>query len=241
VAHQEAEVAQGVRGTSEPTILVVGLLLLTAATGIVDAVCFLGFGHVFVANMTGNVVFIGFSISPESGVSPVLSVVALAGYAVGAATAGVAGTRYGKGPAVVKVVFSAQIVLMVFALIVVALVPGGTGERVMAVAALALALGAQSIAVRFMDVADLSVTVLTMTLARLLSDRPSPTATSRRLLSVVMMAIGAAVGALLMQVELELSLGVAVATVSVSVLIIAVGLRIAPRGPVSREGRPAAQ
>ncbi|MDT0406864.1 DUF1275 family protein, partial [Streptomyces edwardsiae] len=34
---------------------VVALLLLTSATGIVDAVSVLVLGHVFVANMTGNV------------------------------------------------------------------------------------------------------------------------------------------------------------------------------------------
>ena len=37
------------------------LLALTAATGIVDAVSFLGLGHIFTANMTGNVVFMGFA------------------------------------------------------------------------------------------------------------------------------------------------------------------------------------
>ena len=34
------------------------LLLLTLTTGLVDAVSFLGLGHVFTANMTGNVVFL---------------------------------------------------------------------------------------------------------------------------------------------------------------------------------------
>lgn len=38
-------------------------LVLTGVTGLVDAVSFLKLGHVFVANMTGNVVFLGFAIS----------------------------------------------------------------------------------------------------------------------------------------------------------------------------------
>ena len=46
---------------------VVGLLLLTFATGIVDAVSVLVLGHVFVANMTGNVIFLGFWFVPHSG------------------------------------------------------------------------------------------------------------------------------------------------------------------------------
>ena len=45
------------------------LLTLTAVTGLVDAVSYLRLGHVFVANMTGNVVFLGFSADPHSGLS----------------------------------------------------------------------------------------------------------------------------------------------------------------------------
>ena len=48
-------------------LTVVGLLLLTFATGIVDAVSVLVLGHVFVANMTGNVIFLGFWFVPHSG------------------------------------------------------------------------------------------------------------------------------------------------------------------------------
>ena len=40
--------------------LVPFLLLLSATTGLVDAVSVLGLGYVFTANMTGNIVFLGF-------------------------------------------------------------------------------------------------------------------------------------------------------------------------------------
>ena len=43
-----------------PRLTVVALLLLTFATGLVDAISVLVLGHVFVANMTGNVIFLGF-------------------------------------------------------------------------------------------------------------------------------------------------------------------------------------
>jgi uncharacterized membrane protein YoaK (UPF0700 family) len=39
------------------------LLGLTFVTGIIDAVSVLSLGHVFVANMTGNVVFLGFALA----------------------------------------------------------------------------------------------------------------------------------------------------------------------------------
>jgi XapX domain-containing protein len=39
------------------------LLGMTATTGIVDAVSLLALGHVFTANMTGNVLFLGFALA----------------------------------------------------------------------------------------------------------------------------------------------------------------------------------
>ena len=39
------------------------LLCFTAATGMIDAVCYLGMNHVLVANMTGNIVFLGFALA----------------------------------------------------------------------------------------------------------------------------------------------------------------------------------
>ena len=37
------------------------LLAMTAVTGVVDAVSFLAMGHVFTANMTRNIVLLGFA------------------------------------------------------------------------------------------------------------------------------------------------------------------------------------
>jgi hypothetical protein len=45
------------------------MLVLTVLTGVVDAVSILSLGRVFVANMTGNVVFIGFALAGASGFS----------------------------------------------------------------------------------------------------------------------------------------------------------------------------
>src|SRR3984957_14157950 len=39
------------------------LLMMTFVTGLVDAFAYLVLGHVFVANMTGNVVFLGFALA----------------------------------------------------------------------------------------------------------------------------------------------------------------------------------
>ncbi|MFE7593369.1 YoaK family protein [Kitasatospora sp. NPDC057512] len=60
------------------------MLLLTVATGVVDAVSYLGLGHVFVANMTGNVVLLGFALAGASGLSATASLVSLAAFLTGA-------------------------------------------------------------------------------------------------------------------------------------------------------------
>src|SRR5207244_13159687 len=59
------------------------MLLLTVLTGVVDAVSILSLGRVFVANMTGNVVFIGFGLAGASGFSLSPSLSALGGFLVG--------------------------------------------------------------------------------------------------------------------------------------------------------------
>jgi len=70
------------------------LLALTVVTGMVDAVSFLAFGRVFVANMTGNVVFLGFALGGVTDFSIAASLVAIATFLVGALAGGRAGSRF---------------------------------------------------------------------------------------------------------------------------------------------------
>src|SRR5271169_1505275 len=64
------------------------LLIMTAVTGMVDAVSVLALGRVFTANMTGNVVFLGFAIGGAAGLSVSGSLMALICFAVGALLGG---------------------------------------------------------------------------------------------------------------------------------------------------------
>lgn len=64
------------------------LLGLTVVTGVVDAVSYLFLGRVFVANMTGNVVFLGFSFAGAGVASAWLFVAALGGFAAGSLAGG---------------------------------------------------------------------------------------------------------------------------------------------------------
>jgi uncharacterized membrane protein YoaK (UPF0700 family) len=54
------------------------LIVLTILTGVVDALAYLRLGHVFVANMTRNVVFLGFAAAGAGGLSVPGSLLALA-------------------------------------------------------------------------------------------------------------------------------------------------------------------
>src|SRR5216684_2520797 len=82
---------------SRDGILPLVLLGLTATTGVVDAVSYLALGHVFTANMTGNVVFLGFAAAGAPGLSPARSGAALLAFVVGAAIGGRIGVPIGAG------------------------------------------------------------------------------------------------------------------------------------------------
>ena len=82
--------------TSDHQVSLVGPLLgLTLVTGLIDAVSFLGLGHVFTANMTGNVVFLGFALGGAAILSVSRSLAALAAFGAG----GVFGGRLNNGVA----------------------------------------------------------------------------------------------------------------------------------------------
>src|SRR3954452_20761151 len=64
------------------------LLVLTFTTGLVDAVSYLGLGRVFTANMTGNVVLLGFGVAGSGGLPVVAPLVSLVSFLVGAGLVG---------------------------------------------------------------------------------------------------------------------------------------------------------
>jgi uncharacterized membrane protein YoaK (UPF0700 family) len=74
--------------------LIALLFVVTLTTGVMDAVSVLGLGHVFTANMTGNVVFLGFALAGVPDFSPWVFVVALSAFLVGAILGGRLGERF---------------------------------------------------------------------------------------------------------------------------------------------------
>jgi uncharacterized membrane protein YoaK (UPF0700 family) len=190
---------------SRPDLLVPTLLLLTATTGLIDAVAFLGLGRVFTANMTGNVVFTAFAIAGAKGLSVSASVLALVCFLAGA----LAGGRLAVAMAQrshrqwMVIATSSEALLLAGAAIAAIGVPitGTFGQRWPIVALTATAMGIRNATVRRLAAADLTTTVLTLTLTGLAADSPfaggSNPHRTRRVGSVVAMFSGALVGAVL--------------------------------------------
>jgi uncharacterized membrane protein YoaK (UPF0700 family) len=178
------------------------LLALTAVTGVVDAVSILALGRVFVANMTGNVVFVGFAVAGAAGFSLTASLCGLVGFLIGAGTGGQLIARLEVDRTrLFAVAVSTELVLLTVATLVVGL-PAHLGkpERDIAVVLLAVAMGIQNAVVRHLAVPDLTTTVLTMTLTGIASDLRQGghgIALTRRLLAVLAMFAGAVLGAVL--------------------------------------------
>ncbi|MEV7418361.1 YoaK family protein [Streptomyces sp. NPDC089919] len=181
------------------------LLALTVVTGLVDAVSYLGLGHVFVANMTGNVVFLGFALADAQGLSALASVVSLAAFLAGALAGGRFGVRFaGHRGRLLATAMTVQAVLFAGAL--GAVLTGhddvGTAVGYPVIVFLGLAMGLQNAVARRLGVPDLTTTVLTLTLTGLAADStaaggPAPRP-GRRILSVAAMFLGALTGALLL-------------------------------------------
>jgi uncharacterized membrane protein YoaK (UPF0700 family) len=179
--------------------------VLTIVTGVVDALAYLRLGHVFVANMTGNVVFLGFAAAGASGLSVWGSLLALACFLPGGIAAGRLASRLGDDRRrQLSAAASVELALCAIALAVAAAAGQhlGTDSRYVVIALLALAMGIQNATARRLAVADLTTTVLTLTLTGIAADSwlggGTGAKTARRVLAVTAMLLGAFVGALLL-------------------------------------------
>jgi uncharacterized membrane protein YoaK (UPF0700 family) len=183
---------------NEQTSLVPLLLAMTVVTGVVDAVSILRLGHVFVANMTGNVVFLGFALAGAAGFSIPASLVALSAFLAGAAAWG----RVSRTcPRLALARAAAYEAVLLAASTAVAVTAHGPGQRYVMTILMAIAMGAQNVTVRKLAVADMTTTVLTLTLTGLAADPPDlarpDSHTTRRLAAVASMLAGAGAGAVI--------------------------------------------
>jgi uncharacterized membrane protein YoaK (UPF0700 family) len=198
------------------------LIALTVVTGLVDAVSYVALGHVFVANMTGNVVFLGFAIAGAAGLSVGASLAALGAFLVGAVVGGRIGARLGKQRGHHLAGAAAIGLVLLGTAIVVAAAAGrhpAEGARYAIIATLALAMGVQNATARKLAVPDLTTTVLTLTLTGVAADSHAAGGSgghpARRVIAVAAMFAGALAGALLViHVDLVAPLAIAAALVA---------------------------
>jgi uncharacterized membrane protein YoaK (UPF0700 family) len=183
---------------------VAALLLLTFATGLVDAVSVLVLGHVFVANMTGNVIFLGFWFVPDSGVDLTAAVVAFLSFVAGT----VLGGRLARHlDSAVRRWLTVALGVEVVALLILSVLAGTgvleyhDGGKLVLIAGLAVVFGSQNATARLFGIQELSTTVLTSTIVGLGFDSRLAGGTGEReklrYTVVLTMCGGAVVGATL--------------------------------------------
>ncbi|MGO9344573.1 MAG: YoaK family protein [Acidimicrobiales bacterium] len=180
------------------------LIAMTLVTGLVDAFSYLVLGHVFVANMTGNVVLLGFALVGARGFSITASLAAIATFAVGAVIGGQLGSRFGKHRG--HLLRNATLVqgISLAGAVVLGAITSNTppaGYRYGLIILLAVAMGVQNATARKLAVPDLTTTVLTLTITGIAADSTilggTGSKAGRRTLAVAAMLLGAVIGATL--------------------------------------------
>ncbi|WP_030325597.1 YoaK family protein [Streptomyces sp. NRRL B-3229] len=203
--------------------LVLVLLGLTVVSGLIDAVSYLGLEHVFTANMTGNVVVLGFAAAGAPGFSVAHTLTSLGSFVVGAMAGGRVAVRLGSGSrrTWARLTLAVEAVLLGVSAVVAVAAPGATATAYTLIAVTAFAMGLRNATVRRLGIPDLTTTVLTMTLTGLAADSRAGggpgTRSPRRTASVVAMVAGAGAGAWL-ELHHGLALPLAIAAGLVAVL-----------------------
>lgn len=203
------------------------LLLLSVVTGLVDAVSYLALGHVFVANMTGNVVLLGFALAGAPALSVPASLAALLAFLIGALAGGRIALAVGdhRGRLLQRASACATpLLLLGFAFALIAGQPVSSGARYALLVPMGLAMGLQNATARRLAVPDLTTTVLTLTLTGIAADSRLAGGpggrTARRVLAVLAIFLGALCGALfVVHVDVFIPLGLAALLTATTALL----------------------
>jgi len=182
------------------------LLVMTSVTGIVDAVSYLALGHVFTANMTGNVVLLGFAAAGVKSLSAARSLAALFFFFAGAVFGGGVSMPQTPWPLLVETV------LLLLASMA-ALLPDHNLSVYCVIAITAVAMGYRNAVVRKIGLPDLTTTVLTLTITGLGADSRWAGGENprwrRRIAAILALVTGAFAGAELVSLSTALALMVA--------------------------------
>ncbi len=206
-------------GTSRPQhdrirVDVVLLLVLTFATGIVDAVGYLALDRVFLGNMTGNTVLLGSAIAGADHLQVLGPAVALGAFWAGTLACGRALRRRPRAWTSRISTLIAGIGLVVGAVAVLSAVMAPESSRavgVMVAAVLGACMGLQAAAAYHLGVADVPTSAIDEQVTSLAADvgtrRRQPW--GRRASSILLLGAGAFTGAMLLRWHVSTALGVA--------------------------------
>jgi uncharacterized membrane protein YoaK (UPF0700 family) len=151
------------------------LLILTWAAGAVDALSYLGLGHVFTAMMTGNTVMLGLSLAQGEMLAALRSTLALMGFAVGV-TLGALVVERDAGesewpPQITAGLALEAIILAVFCgLWIWSHSSPGASNVYALIVLLGMSMGLQAAAVRRLGVPGIATTYITGTITSLFVD-----------------------------------------------------------------------
>jgi uncharacterized membrane protein YoaK (UPF0700 family) len=209
---------------------VAALLLLTFATGLADSLSILVLGHVFVANMTGNVIFLGFWLAPRTSIDLTAVAVALPTFVTTTILSGRLSRHFGiRTRPWITTVLSTEIVLLVTLSIL-----AGAGvlhyhdnTKLIIIGFLAVTFGLQHSSARQFGIQELSTTVLTSTIVSLGIDSRLSGGTGERqklrFTVVFTMCAGAFLGATMSRFVIAPVFALTAAVVTVSLLIFRFG------------------
>jgi uncharacterized membrane protein YoaK (UPF0700 family) len=228
------------------TIRDVLLIILTGSSGAVDAISYFGLGKIFLAFMTGNIVFLGFAIADLGGPEFLPVIVALVSFSVGAylgtlLTLNV--TEISLWPLQVSVVLGftalAQAAFLAVWMAAAGQPVGAAVNILLCLASAAMAL--QTAAVRALGVKGVFTTAATFTLLAYAGDFAGarPLAERPRLAGVLLGLVGGAVagGLLLIHARSYASILPLVATIAVAII----GVKVYRREAAAIASKPLAR
>ncbi len=210
-------------------MLTAALITLTVCSGVVDAISILALGRVFVATMTGNVIFLGFALAGEETLSISASLTALGSFLVGAVTGGRLAARLGRHRGRHLGAAAAVAVVPMVAALALSAAASPAEARYGLIVLLASAMGVQVSTARRLAVPDVPTIALTMTLTGLAADSriaggTGPNVRVRAATVTALLTGAVAGGALVLHVSVTAAIALAtvlVATVGATMLRLA--------------------
>ena len=201
-----------------------GVYLITSLSGLVDAACFIGLGHVFAEMMTGNLLMLGFSLGVHGLTSSIDRYFLVIGvYVVGV----VVGSRMLKNKTLWKQERFGFLVewALLFAGTIFAFTmhpdAANLAGRVL-LALLAISMGILNALIRVHGLPDMATNALTGTFTALVADSSPAAGTNhnwvRRLSSIVIFLSSAAVGAALTTYGIQWTLALACVVLAVALI-----------------------